>query len=191
MDYLKRIKEDKAKSKSHLEVAQKIFLCSPTYAFCDNEEEQYKIFKGISNFLKIPISSIQVAGSAKTGISAFKNSKFTPGTSDLDLAIINPNLFLFYVEASIKKTKGYSDRTAFPIRDGLSTHDFFRSRVSQGILRPDLMPDCDEKIEIVRFLRKLSSRHYTSFSSINVCIYLSELSFTSKQRKTITAYLGK
>src|ERR1041384_100371 len=83
---------------SPYEIARKLYLCYPTRVFVDLEELEFEILNDISLHFGIPFNHVQVVGSAKTGFSYFQNKAFVPGESDLDIALIDLNLFTQYCE---------------------------------------------------------------------------------------------
>jgi hypothetical protein len=188
MIHLSAIDIGLAAKKSYGEIARKIYLTYPTKAFIGHEEQQYEVLNEISLFFGIAITGIQVAGSAKTGRSFHKQQDFTPGTSDLDIAIVDSRLFIKYMEFVLKESKGYSDLTKFPVRNGISTHDEYTRYISRGIFRPDLMTIGPVRAEWNNFFGTLSTQHTNLFKSINSSIYLSQNFFESKQRSAIKNY---
>ncbi|WP_341708925.1 hypothetical protein [Halopseudomonas sp.] len=120
MNHIESIELGLRDRKPYNEIVRKVYLAYPTKALIGDEERQYQILNDISCFFRVPIMSIQVAGSAKTGRSFHKQKDFDPGNSDLDIAIIDPGLFRRYMEAIFSVTKGYSDNTGFSVRAGKS-----------------------------------------------------------------------
>jgi len=190
MDYIKSIEIGLKEKKPYNEIVRKIYLSHPTMALIGDEERQYNILNEISTHFSIPIIAVQVAGSAKTGKSFHKRSDFTPGESDLDIAIIHSGLFQKHMEMVFTVTKGCSDRTGFPLKNGTSTADDYISYISRGIFRPDLIPSCPARIEWNKFFGQLSKKHGDLFKSINAGIYLSQVFFENKQRSAIKNYLS-
>jgi hypothetical protein len=132
--------------------------------------------------------SVQVAGSAKLGKSFHKNTDFKKGESDLDIAVIDADLFIRFIEVVSKVSKGYSDRSKFPLKNGTSRFDEYISYISKGIFRPDLMPSCGERADWNKFFGKLSGDNTDLFKNINAGIYASQYFFESKQRSCIATY---
>lgn len=191
MDYKEAIELGLAASASHVDIARKVYLTYPTSVFVGNEELQFEIFNKISQFFNIPITSVQVVGSAKTGHSYYKNQGFIKGVSDLDIAIVDSSLFVQYVDKVFQITKGFSDRTAFQrFQDGSSSFHSYKEYLSKGIFRPDLMPSGVLKGEWRSFFGKLSSQYSETFKSINAGIYLSQTFFEQKQKQSIKDYIN-
>ena len=190
MDHVDSIELGLKESKPYNEIVRKVYLAYPTKALIGDEERQYEIMNGISCHFSIPIMSVQVAGSAKTGKSFYKGTDFVVGGSDLDIAIIDSQLFHKYMELVFTVTKGYSDRTRFAIRNGRSTaHEYF-AYLTKGIFRADLMPSCDARSDWNKFFGQLSRRHGDLFTSINAGIYVSQTFFESKQRSAIKNFIN-
>ena len=186
------LKKDWVTSIPKEDIVRKIYICYPTKAFLGKEEIGFQIFDEISRFFNIPYSSIQVVGSAKTGESYYKFTEFSQGSSDLDIAIISPELYLKYMELSFKVTKGYSDQTKFKInKHRQSDIHQFKKCISQGIFRPDLMPSCTEKAEWWKFFNKLSNRYHDLFKNINAGIYATQYFFEFKQIEALTKYMER
>ena len=170
-------------------IARKIYLSFPTQVFIGQEEIEYEIKSSICSQFKLPFSSIQVAGSAKPGFSYFRNRKFVPGDSDLDIAIIDQGLFVKYNEIVLRETKGFKDFSSFE-RDkyGISNYSSYQQYITKGIFRPDLMPKCKAKKDWFSFFNKLSGKYFELFKDINAGIYLSEKFFEFKQADNINIY---
>ncbi|MDO9066833.1 MAG: hypothetical protein Q7W05_00025 [Deltaproteobacteria bacterium] len=191
MDHLEAIDVGLAAKKPHNEIARKVFLTYPTKLFVGDEERQFEILNEVSEYFRVPITCIHAAGSAKLGHSIHKNTAFTPGRSDLDLAVLDSGLFTRYLELGLKLSKGYSNGASFPMRSGGSTQVEYLRYLSRGIFRPDLMPTGLEKADWSNFFGKLSAKHATVFKSISGAIYLSQGCFESKQRSAIKARAAK
>lgn len=187
--YCDSIEKRILEKKPHNEIARMIYLSFPTSVFIGNEERKFEIFNEISSFFNIPFMNIQVVGSAKTGFSFFKKTDFNSTNSDLDIAIIDSNLFISYTDIVFKLTNGYSNRANFPLFDGKSTYNQYINCVSKGYFRPDLMPHGKTKINWLKFFGKLSSKNKDLFKSINAGIYLSQTFFEYKQKSNINEYI--
>ena len=190
MNHIESIELGLHEKNPYNEIIRKVFLTYPTYAFKNNEERQYAILNDISCHFNVPIMSVQVAGSAKTGRSFHKNRDFISGKSDLDIAIIDSDLFMHYMESVFTITKGYSAREKFPRKNSVSTIDEYRSYLTRGIFRPDLMPTSNERANWHSFFGTLSTKNSDLFKSINAGIYMTQTFFESKQRSTIKEHIN-
>ena len=168
MKYDDGIKLGIQQSSSDHEIARKIYLCYPTQAFINNEEIAFDILNRVSTNFNIQFTNVQVVGSSKTGYSYHKNREFRSGESDLDIAIIDSNMFLKHARIAFKVTKRYQDLTSFRTTE---QHQGFVSYLAKGMIRPDLMPRCKEKDEWFEFFNRLSSDYYQLFKNINGGIY--------------------
>lgn len=189
MDHCTSIDRGISENQSHRMIARKIYLTTPTFAFIGKEEKQYDILNEISEKLRIPLTTIHVVGSAKTGKSFHQKTDFIPGTSDLDIAIVDSQLFTKYLDIAFRISEGYSNKTKFPVNVNGSTYKEFVVNISKGIFRPDLMPHCFQRADWWRFFGRLSAKHTDLFSSINAGIYLSQTCFEYKQMSSITNYV--
>lgn len=187
--YLESIKEDIDNNVEHLNIIRKIYLTYPTKALVGNEKRQYEILNEISEYFNIPIMNIHVCGSAKTGYSFHKKTEFDRKLSDLDIAIIDPNLFLQYSEWVFKFTKGFTDRTGFTTYDQKSNYQQYVSYIAKGIFRPDLMPSSKKRLNWLKFFGQLSTKNKDLFKSINAGIYMSQTFFEHKQISNINEFI--
>lgn len=189
MTHLESIDEGLKANRPHSEIVRKIYLTYPTSVLVGNEERQFQILNEISEYFNVPIMNIQVVGSSKTGYSFHKRTVFNAVTSDLDIAIIDPNLFQNYTEWVFKNTNGFTDRTGFPVLDGKSTYQQYVNAVAKGIFRPDLMPTGKKRLNWLKFFGQLSGKNKDLFKSINGGIYLSQTFFEFKQVSNINEYI--
>lgn len=191
MDHIEAIETGLKGMLPYNEIVRKVYLAYPTKALIGDEERQYQILNEISCFFNIPIMSIQVAGSAKTGRSFHKQRDFQPGNSDLDIAIIDGELYKKYMEEIFTITKGYTDKSGFPLKNGKSTSEEYISYLTKGIFRADLMPTCEARKQWNKFFGQLSRRHGDLFKKINAGIYMSQTFFENKQRSAIKCFVEK
>lgn len=189
MTHIESIEEGLKAKRPHNEIVRKIYLSYPTSVLVGKEERQFQIFNEISEYFNIPIMNIQVVGSSKTGYSFHKKTYFNHSTSDLDVAIIDSNLFQQYTEWVFKNTNGFTDRTSFPLHDGKSTYPQYINCIAKGIFRPDLMPTGRKRLNWLKFFGQLSSKNKDLFKSINAGIYLSQTFFEFKQTSNINEYI--
>ncbi|KES12987.1 hypothetical protein SASC598P14_005750 [Snodgrassella alvi SCGC AB-598-P14] len=165
-------------------IAEKIFLIYPSYVFRNNEDLQYNIYKEISEKFKIPITSIQLCGSGKVGYSYYKLRPFDPLQSDLDIAIINSNLFNFYMENILSQ----SNDLELIYFSSSGTKKSYTKYISKGWLRPDFMPNITLKTDWFQFFGFLSNKYSNYFAKINAGIFLSESIFRNRQKLLIDKY---
>lgn len=165
-------------------ISRKIYTTYPTYAFNGDYDIQFEILNAIATEFNVPITAIQVAGSSKTGINFLKDSSFTKGSSDLDIAIVDSLLFQKYCEIVLKETYGFRDLSNFSRGDASS----YSKYIAKGFFRPDFMPTCEAKKEWKNFFNKLSVKYIDLFSDINAGIYFSQTFFELKQSSNIDAY---
>ena len=175
-------------SASHRVIARRLFLYDFPTVFSSDQERGFNIMNAVCDHFKLPFSSLKVVGSAQTGYSYIKGRDFIQGDSDLDLAIINSDLFQYYSEEIYWLTDRYSDLTRFQRRNDVSSVQSFRNYLSEGQFRPDMMPNGKLKTDWFSFFNKLSNNHTEVFKNINAGIYLSEGFFVMKNSSIISEY---
>jgi hypothetical protein len=186
--YRKRIKTNLAGKTSHNAIAREIYLSYPTFSFADSPEKEFAIRNSISKQFEVDFLSVQFGGSAKTGESYHKLSSFEFGKSDLDAAIISQHLFLKYLELTCEITDSFSDLTSFD--PDAAKIAMFKKYVLRGIFIPELMPNCDVRLEWNSFFNNLSQGNLDLFDNINCWIYSSQKLFEIKFAKTIRLLEG-
>lgn len=191
MKHLDIIEKDIKDGVDHIDIVRKVYLTYPTYAFIGDEEVQFEILNKIANFFSIPINTVQVTGSGKIGRSLHKKRDFDSKLSDLDISIINRDLFVEYMEIVFKVTNGHRDGSMFPvdIKIGGSIKKSYLEYLNKGMFRVDMMPSCEERANVRRFFSLLSTKYSSRFKSINAGIYLSQCFFEMKQRSAIEEHI--
>jgi len=186
MDRVKIIKHDLKNRVNHDDILKKIYFSTPTFAFEGDCEKQYKIINEISIRFGIPYYNIHIAGSAKLGVSLHKRTSFTKNSSDLDVAIIDRDLFIKLSEKIYKETRSFSNMSNF-IRDnkGISHGDKYKTYLQKGIVMTQYMPAGETKKEWDTFFRNLSGCYHNDFKSISGVVYLSQEYFINKQRSIL------
>lgn len=191
--YFDTIKNDLQDGKNKYDIARKLFISFPNYTAIEYEQHsiEFEIKNEISKFFNAPFHAIHACGSSKTGKSLFKHHDFDKKTSDFDIAIISPELYTKYFEICFKVTNGFTNSTKFPRvkrwnKDQkkfvyVNAKDEFLSYLNIGYFRPDLMPNCLDRLSWFRFFSTLSEKYIQYFNGINAGIYLSPTFFEHKQ----------
>lgn len=191
MDHIEAIENGIKDKVAYNEIVRKVYLSYPSLILSEEKERGFMICDAISRHFDIPIMAIKVAGSAQIGRSLHKCRDFQPKCSDLDIAIIEPRLFRKYTELVFNNTRGYSDRSKFPNRQGESKAGEYMDYILKGIFRADLMPSCPERAEWDEFFGELTRKNSDLFKSINAAVYMSQTFFESKQRSIIKFHKDK
>jgi len=189
MNHIQAIEAAAAAGTPYHEIVRKVYLTYPTNAFIGFEDQQYELLNEIAQFFKVPITAVQVTGSAKLGRSLHQQTNFIRGQSDLDVAIIDAGLFVWHMELGLRRSKGYSNRASFPLRHGQTTQEEYIQYISKGIFRPEIMPNCPERAQLRNFFGLLSNKHTNLFGSISAAIYVSQACFESKQRSAVKIHI--
>ena len=189
-DYKKNLAENKGKRTKSSEMARKLFLSYPTCAFFDDHEVEFAIRDRVRKIYNIPISSVQVTGSAKTGFSLIKKTDFKRGSSDLDLAIIDLRLFSTIWEEAHESSNGFEATRFVDIaKDGEiqigSGQRRFLHYLHRGIISPEFLPSGDVRRRIIETFAKITKDHQDSFSKISAFFYSTEYFFQTKQKEAI------
>lgn len=146
MNRVDLIKQDLSKKTSHDDILKKLYFSVPTFAFENDCHKQYEIINEISCELNIPYYNIHVTGSAKLGVSLHKKTSFNQQSSDLDIAIIDKDLFIDLSEKIFYETLSFSDMKNFRRhRDGTSHGELYKAYLQKGIVMTNYMPSGETK----------------------------------------------
>ena len=187
-DLDKKIGRMVAGSRPHRDIARRIFLYDFNCVFAIDPDRGFTILNNVCENFKLPFSSVKVVGSSQTGYSYYSRNDFVPGQSDLDIAIINAQMFQHYSQEIYWMTSRYTDLSKFPRKQGLSVAQDFRNYLGSGYFRPDLMPESSLKDNWFRFFSRLSNKHSELFHDINAGIYISEGFFEMKSASIVEEY---
>lgn len=174
-------------------ITRKIYLVFPTHAFKDQYDLQLELLSEVSCYLDVPISSIHIVGSAKTGISFVKGTSFCPDKSDIDIAIVDHYLYFKKFEQSHKESNGWNTNS-FNIQDNpeetKKQRKLFLDYLQKGIFRPEIMPNSTERAHWLNFFNRLSGKYSKYCNGITAWIYAGEHFLTFKQQSAVESFLS-
>lgn len=181
--------------KAHLpkrQIARQLYFLSPSFAFNGNLDLQLSLYEKICNFLRLPLSAIRVVGSGHTGFSLVKNTAFDKTKSDLDIAIVDSQLYLNMFEFAFEITDGWKDISKFSgsVAKQKTTSTEFLKYLQKGVIRPDLMPSSPRKAEWDNFFGKLGDEYSDFCNGISAGVYAKELFMAAKQESALDAYIS-
>jgi hypothetical protein len=174
-------------------MARKLYLSYPTNALSNDPEAEYAIRNRFASVYNVPLSAVQIIGSAKTGFSLIKKSIFNPKTSDLDVAIIDGRLFHQFWEDAYETSYGFeATRFQDPLHEGKiligGGKTRFLSYLQRGIIAPNFLPSGHLRQRLIADADRISSNHKQQFKTISAFIYASELFFQRKQLEAIETH---
>lgn len=176
MNYKDEIEQNFKDGVELSQIVRSYYLVYPTCAFEGAYRIADEILNEVSNFFSIPVNDILVCGSAKLGISPIKQTAFTKGKSDLDLAILNKKCYFEIFDEILEETRNYSKKHLFG-----NKYNQYISSVSKGMINYKFLPNSKRKKDLNTFFNELSIKHRGFFSNISCCFYASEYSFKQKQ----------
>jgi hypothetical protein len=172
--------------------ARRVFFDEQSFATAQHKAEEFQIKSRIATYFDTSYRSIVFCGSAHLGFSPTKDKDFVAGSSDLDIAIINHELFQYVWTELIKSTRGFSDLTRFSRGStGLDQVDLIRDMMSKrGLIHLHDMPAWPLFDTHRDFLRGFSESYLGLFSNISVSFYINEYAFCWKQSSSLQEILG-
>lgn len=165
------------------------FLTDTASYFYDKKDIYLEIKDVLADELNTPISMVRICGSAYWGHSFVNDTPFRPAESDLDVALINPQLFVACLSEVRQLTRNFSNLTFF--RGAQTIPITFQDYAyKKGIIRVDLMPLTKIKRNLDSVSDAVSRKYINHFSKISFMIYDSEHSFTVKQMWATKKFRG-
>jgi hypothetical protein len=135
---------------------------------------------------------VQIIGSAKTGFSLISKKAFVAGASDLDIALVDRDLFTKYWEISFRRSKAFQidafQTNGTEQKTAKVKRDSFLHYLHNGIINPQFFPQCPERSDLEAQFYGLSSGYSSYFSHISAFIYASESFLEAKQSRAIDQY---
>lgn len=195
MNYRDALDVAKNNGVSAVTMARKVFLSFPTHAFADDQELEFELVDKVALFFKVPFTGVQIVGSAKTGFSLIKGTEFNATRSDLDIALVDRELFSKYWEIAFKRSSGFEvgpfQQVGQDQRNAAERRKRFLQLLQKGIISPNFFPQCVERGELEAQFLDLSHGYSSHFSKISAFIYASETFFEAKQEDAINHYWYK
>lgn len=192
MNYRKILEDGAGAHLPKRQIARQLYFLSPSFAFDGHTKLQLELYEKICDHLKLPLSAIRLVGSGHTGFSLVKNTPFDKYKSDLDIAIVDSELYLDFFQLAFEITDGWQDVTKFPgsAQTQSATKSSFLSYLRKGVIRPDLMPSSPQKANWENFFGKLGDDYSDFCNGISAGIYARELFMAAKQESAIDAYFA-
>ena len=189
MNYSQLLNDSFAEKLPIKKIARKIYFMAPSCVFENHYDLQLDLYEEISDFLRLPLSSIRLVGSAHTGFSLVKNKLFSNIDSDLDIAVVDGQLYLRMFEHAFNQTNGWNDVSQFAKdSSAMNIKKEFMRCLGKGIIQPDLMPASPCKAEWSNFFGKLGDKYSNFCKSISARVYAHESFMTAKQQSAIEKY---
>lgn len=152
---------------------------------------QHEVISKISNEFKIPFRDVKIIGSAHTGFSFVKPlgekiiKNYDKKTSDIDIAIINKELFNTLYLESFKSTEFFKNNTEF---ENAQKAKLFKENLLRGYIRPDTLGCKKIRTKWLRYFRDLSSEYKMKMSA---AVYFDEITFHAKLEEAYNIYEQK
>lgn len=166
---------------NRLDRARRLFIEERCSALNQLRAVEYQIKSDVSGFFGIDYANVCFTGSAQLGFSPHKNTMFTPGTSDLDIACVSVDLFQRGWIDIVSVTRAFSDHTTFGALRDHEISTFKETIVKRGMIRVAQMPKSSLSTQWRRFEEQMSRKYAANFGSISFAVYMNEYAFCWKQ----------
>ncbi|MCF6442893.1 hypothetical protein L1077_26065 [Pseudoalteromonas luteoviolacea] len=136
--FMEQLKEQDTIEKQY-DFCRKFVLHGTPHVFNGRDDDFYEFRKRIAQKFNIPFHEIYITGSGKLGFSPFKLKEFDYD-SDIDVAIISPNLFENIMRDISKYQMSFRKARAVVRESELEMYHQFLEYVALGWIRPDKLP---------------------------------------------------
>ncbi|WP_143515644.1 hypothetical protein [Pseudooceanicola marinus] len=166
-----------------VKAAREEFLLDSAHYFADKSDLYLSLKERIAADVYADISDVRICGSAYWGRRFRDESPFLPGVSDLDVAIISPQIFCRCMSEVRDLSKNFSDQSVFPKVTGkVSTFELFRDYAfGKGLIRTEHLPNVRTRRGFIESSDRISRDFASHFEKISFALYDSALSFANKQ----------
>lgn len=184
LDFLKEDKSDNS-----VDYLKKLFLVYPTLHV--DHDVLGDVINETHLHFDIPFHDIKVIGSRHKGFSFVDKNKdgsikYVTDKSDVDLAIINTELFVKLVTNTLIASKNYTDRSVFPPnKPGMHYFNYYKKSIISGFIRPDTLGCYEDREYFKNFFRELSK---DTKLNISAAVYLNETCFFMRLEKQIQGF---
>lgn len=167
--------------------AQRIFFAEQAFALLKNGGAEFDIKQSISHHYQCDFRSVVFCGSAHLGFSPTKDTDFRPGDSDLDVAIIDHNLFQAVWRDAVNATRAFNDLSVFGSEPNATRRvtEFRDMMFKRGLIHAHNLPRGEPFDQDRRFIDRLSARYTRLFKTISISFYMNEYAFAWKQDSSI------
>ncbi|WP_455544461.1 hypothetical protein [Intestinibacter sp.] len=171
------------------EFYNKLFFTYPSA--CLEFENISEIVNRVAMEFKVPYHDIKIIGSSHLGFSLVKPLKentikfFNSDNSDIDIAIINKELFLHIFSLTMKTSNFYNDLTGFKDRNSFN---YYKKNVISGFIRPDTIGDKKFRSKWLRFFDDISEEYNIKISA---AIYLDEECLHNRLENSFKIYIER
>lgn len=170
--------------------ARRLFIEERPASLSRQREKEFDIKTEISQYFKIPYSSIHFCGSAQLGFSIYKDKLFELAISDLDVACVNTDLFQKLWIDIVKATRSFTDSTPFGVMSVEQIELFKEQILKRGMIRIKVMPKSQLSQLHKQFEGQISRKHTATFNRITLAVYMNEYAFCWKQDSALSTLMG-
>tara|TARA_R110002124_G_scaffold283274_1_gene459129 strand:+ start:3192 stop:3800 length:609 start_codon:yes stop_codon:yes gene_type:complete len=175
-----------APQRDRLQRAKRAVLHGLGAAESGRVEELFEIRERIASEFDTQFHNVLFCGSAHYGFSPTKGTLFDPMRSDLDVAIIDLELYRKAAEEAFRVTRGFNDLTPFTHRGGQEASEMLSRQMSKrAMILMSIMPESPWVRQRDVAMSKLSNQYSNKYRSISVAIYMSDYFFCWKQDSAI------
>ncbi|OYQ40739.1 hypothetical protein CHU94_06225 [Rhodoferax sp. TH121] len=169
-------------------IVSRVYETYPARAFekLHGYDIEFEIKRRIADELNVAITSVLICGSAQIGESIHAGKPFDAARSDLDIAVVDKNLFIYLGLVAQTKTKDFQDLTSFPKLTGIDdVPSLYKNNYCRGFIHTFTLPSCEEKRKISDLFSSLTKQYVGKFTSISGSVYSTLQSFERKQAETV------
>lgn len=130
----------------------------------------------VSHVFSVPSHNVKLTGSAKLGFSMKTGNEFVKGKSDLDLMIVDKNIFNLIL-----------NQISEQINDVESI--IIKRYISRGYIRPDILPSSPLVNKWLNIAKSLTDCSRELFREVTITVYCSVEDYINKEVSILDRYL--
>jgi hypothetical protein len=191
VEYQVRLKRVKALAKPYsdnkIQMLRRVYCDQRSFELPEKHRVEFEIKEKVADYYGIDFNSVLICGSAHLGFSPVKETIFEIGYSDIDIAIVDCNLFQLIWSRIIEDTHSFTYQHLFPPGPKrCSGAEFMQTMIAKrGLIHGHILPytaSFDTHRELTAELTKSYSKY---FSKVSFGFYMNEIAFHLKQLSAI------
>lgn len=163
--------------------ARRAFFDKPSFALDGKQETEFRIKRAVADRYGIPFRSVVFTGSAQLGFSAYKDTAFIAGDSDLDVACIDSRIYQYFWTGILKVTRAFSDESQFI--DPEHAARLKDAMLRRGMILLDFLPKSADRTKERAFFDELTLTYRDYFGRVSLAVYMNEEAFCWKQASAL------
>ncbi len=190
-EYQSRLNRVKALAEPYahnkIQMLRRVYCDQSSFELPEKHRVEFEIKEKVADYYAIDFNSVLICGSAHLGFSPNKETIFEIGKSDIDIAIVDSNLFQHIWSTVIEETHSFSYQHLFPLGPNRTNGaKFVQNMIARrGLIHGHLLPKTPLFDTHRELTTELTKSYGTYFSKVSFGFYMNEIAFHLKQLSAI------